>query len=76
MNAALYYYDNVPTQDISAFFRFDAGLTWHLAKNLDLSIWGQNLLDDKHPEFGADQYFLAGAGEIQRGVYGKITWRF
>ncbi len=76
LNTALYYYDNVPTQDIPSFFRLDAGLTWHLTNVMDLSIWGQNLLDDKHPEFRADPFFLAGAGEIQRGVYGKITWRF
>ena len=52
------------------------GLTWKPIKNLELSLWGQNLLDDKHPEYAHDQFLTVGAGEIQRSFYGKITWRF
>jgi iron complex outermembrane receptor protein len=41
-------------------------------KDLELSIVGQNLLDNQHPEFGN----VIGRPEIARSVYGKVSWRF
>ena len=41
-------------------------------QDLELSIVGQNLLHAHHPEFGPP----ASRNEIERSVYGKITWRF
>jgi len=76
LNSALYYFDNISSWDIPAYFRLDLGLTWKPIKNLELSLWGQNLLDDKHSEYAHDEYVTVGAGEIQRSFYGKITWRF
>ena len=76
LNSALYYYDRVSGQDTDSFFRLDLGLIWEPVTNFEISVWGQNLLDPKHKEYGADPYFSAGAGEIQRSFYTKITWRF
>ena len=36
---------------------------------LDVSLVGQNLLQDHHREF-------PGGTEIVRGVYGRVTWQF
>lgn len=69
----LYYVDSVPHYSIPSYIRLDMGLTWHVSKNMDFSIIGQNLLDRAHPEFGDDG---AIATETQRGVFGKLTWRF
>jgi iron complex outermembrane recepter protein len=72
-DTSLYYVDNVPQYDIPAYMRLDMGLTWHLKENMDLSLVGQNLLDSSHPEFGSDSVIPT---EVQRGVFGKLTWRF
>lgn len=71
----LYYVDNLPTFSIPSYVRLDLRLGWQPTDNLELSIVGQNLTEAKHKEFGAP---LLGAPqvEIERSVYGKITWKF
>ncbi len=76
LNTALYYYDRISYHDTDSFFRLDLGLIWKSVSNFELGVWGQNLLESKHKEYGADPFFSAGAGEIQRSFYAKITWRF
>jgi iron complex outermembrane receptor protein len=56
---------------VPSYFTFDVRLAWQF-KTLVLSIVGQNLLDNQHPEFGA----VAGRREIERSVYGKVSWSF
>ena len=51
---------------------FDARLAWRWRDNLEISIVGQNLWDDQHPEFGAG----ATREEIPRSVFGKVAWSF
>jgi hypothetical protein len=41
--------------------------------SIDLSLVGQNLLHEHHPEYG---YPSPAREEIQRGVYGKMSWKF
>ncbi len=53
---------------IPAYSTLDLRLGWSPVKNVELAIIGHNLLDARHPEFGSR--------EIQRSVYGKVTWRF
>ncbi len=76
LNAALYYYDNNVAENIGAYTRLDVGVAWHPQKNIEIGVWGQNLLDNKHPEFGPDRFFAAGGGEIQRGVFGYVKLLF
>jgi iron complex outermembrane receptor protein len=73
-DAALYYTDGVSNQDVPAYTRIDVRWGWHPAKNLELSIAGQNVFDRRHREFGAG--FLQNPTRIERSVYGKVTWRF
>ncbi len=61
---------------IPSYFTMDARLGWTPRKNLSLEIVGQNLLDDHHPEFGTSPLILSPEVEIQRGMYGKVTWKF
>lgn len=49
------------------------GLTWHVSKNMDISLVGQNLLDRAHTEFWD---YSVTAIEMQRAVFVKATWRF
>jgi iron complex outermembrane receptor protein len=59
---------------IPAYFRVDLGVSWRPAKSLELGIYGQNLLDDNHPEF--TNYKTTVLTEIPRSVMGRVTWRF
>lgn len=58
---------------VPAYAEVDVRLGWHATKNLELSVVGQNLLHEQHPEAG----FPGSAQEqIVRSIYGKMTWRF
>ncbi len=75
-NTGLYYYDNIAGLGVPAHTIMNTGVTWHMNPNADLAIWGQNLLDNQHPEFGADPYIGSVNSEIQRGIYASLTLRF
>jgi iron complex outermembrane receptor protein len=80
LNGALYYVDEVSPQSgvtrvpIASYFRLDLGIVWRPTKGLEIGVWGQNLLDNQHPEYRALASLVQ--TEIPRGVLGKITWRF
>lgn len=71
----LRYVDNLPAPTIGSYLTLDARLAWTPCRNLELALVGQNLLDDSHPEFASEKLDAA-VMEIERGVYGKITWLF
>ena len=50
------------------------GMTWRPKKDVELSVGVQNLLDDRHPEFGSP--FGVASSEMQRAVYGQLLVRF
>lgn len=61
---------------IDAYLSLDTSLGWHPSSNVTLTIVGQNLLDNHHPEFGTSTRVKAPIAEPRRGVYGKVTWTF
>jgi iron complex outermembrane receptor protein len=66
--------DNGPTPaTVPSYFELDARLAWHARERLELSLAGQNLLHSHHPEYG---FASPTRVEIQRSVYGKLTWRY
>jgi iron complex outermembrane receptor protein len=79
-NGAVYYVDQIAAPyglgqtEIPAYVRLDLGLVWHPTKSLEIGLWGQNLLADRHAEFTS--YKTSLITEIPRGVLGKITWKF
>lgn len=80
LNGAAYFVDRVSPQTsagrvpVSSYVRLDLGVTWRPTKSLEMGIWGQNLLDNQHPEFYSYRTTLR--TEVPRGVLGTITWRF
>jgi iron complex outermembrane receptor protein len=64
----------VPTR-IGSYVGLDLRLGWKPFKNLDISIVGQNLLDNRHPEFPPGA-ILTPTAEIERAVYAKATFKF
>src|SRR5437867_2370476 len=66
------YVSRIANQGVPGYVELDLRLAWQPVPELEFSIVGQNLLHDHHAEFGA----LAARQEIDRGVYGKVLWRF
>src|SRR5206468_7371539 len=66
------YVDTLPSPHVPSYFTFDARLAWRFRRNLEISLVGQNLWDNRHPEFGDP----ATRQEIPRSVYGKVALKF
>ena len=66
------YVSRIANQGLPGYVELNVRLAWRPVPELEFSIVGQNLLHDHHAEFGA----LAARQEIERGVYGKVLWRF
>ena len=64
------------TDVIDDYISLDARLAWQPRKNLEISVVGQNLLDNRHPESGTSALVRSPLIEIQRSVYGQVVWRF
>jgi iron complex outermembrane receptor protein len=58
----------LPERDIDSYTVLDARLAWRPFPKLELSLVGQNLLEEGHAEFSTL--------EVQRSVYVKIDWHF
>jgi iron complex outermembrane receptor protein len=70
------YVDNLPTfAEVSNYVTMDARIAWKPIPTLELSLVGQNLLEPKHKEFGADMFGNISA-DVERSMYGKMTWSF
>jgi iron complex outermembrane receptor protein len=74
-SASAYFVNRLPAQSIPSYTRLDAGLNWRAGESVSLSVEGQNLLKNLHPEFsGTDSTVQSGL--MRRVVFGKITWSF
>ena len=74
LDTILYFVDNLPGYNIDSYTRLDTYVRWLPKENLELAIGIQNALDKKHQEFSSRQAITS--AEVEREVYGKITWRF
>jgi iron complex outermembrane receptor protein len=74
-DANAYFVGPLPAQFVPAYTRLDSQLTWRLAERVQLSVIGQNLLEDHHVEFN-DQFQSVNSSQIKRSAYAKITWQF
>jgi iron complex outermembrane receptor protein len=74
-DSTLRYVDVLPAPKIPSYLTLDLRLAWSPRKNLEFAIVGQNLLDDRHPEF-APTFVGTQKTEVERSVYGTVLWRF
>jgi iron complex outermembrane receptor protein len=63
---------SLPDPAVPGYTALDLHFAWRVHPDIELSVTGNNLLDDRHPEFGA----LPGSSAIERSVYGRIRWAF
>lgn len=74
VNTAAYYTGAMKADNVDSYVRLDVNLGWRITDNVQFNLIGQNLLDDAHREFGDDA--ALNAAEVNRSVFGKITWNF
>ncbi len=70
------YMDNLSSVKVDSYVELDARLSWKPFENLEMSLIGQNLLDNHHPEYIQSVIVETGSTEIERSVFAKIEWRF
>jgi iron complex outermembrane receptor protein len=61
------YVGALPAQLTKSYGTVDARLGWHFARNFELSLTGQNLLQPRHAELGNVL--------TQRSAYAQLTWK-
>jgi len=69
------YVDSLPALNIGSYVALDLRLAWWPTKNLEIALIGRDLLDNRHPEFTPSNVATL-TTEVERSVFGKITWRF
>ncbi|HYB99854.1 MAG TPA: TonB-dependent receptor [Candidatus Limnocylindrales bacterium] len=69
LDTALYFVDQVPTVDADEYVRLDQGITWRATDNIELALWGQNLLQETHRE-------ASPTVQIERAIYLSATVQF
>lgn len=63
------FVDEWRSQDVPAYFTCDARLAWSPSPRFQISLVGQNLVEDYHREASSTQ-------EVPRSVYAKVTVNF
>ena len=75
LDLGAHYVDDLTDLDIESYLTLDVRLGWKPLKSIELSLTGQNLFDNHHPEFDPELPYTLPT-ELERGVYGAIRWRF
>ncbi len=65
------YVSGLSAQAVGGYNTADVRLGWHISRQFELSIDGDNLLQPHHVEFGGDAGMFVG---IRRSVYAKLSW--
>ena len=74
-DATFRFVDRLPGIRVGNYQNLDIRLGWRPIRNLELSLVGHNLIEAGHVEF-KPEFIQTGVSHIQRGVFGKVTWRF
>jgi len=75
-DCGLRFVDELPAMGVPSYVALDVRLAWRPHPRWEMSVVGLNLLDDRHPEFQPAIAVQSQATEVERSVYGKLTWRF
>jgi iron complex outermembrane receptor protein len=75
LDVSVRYVDRLRSLNVPSYVTADVRVGWRPTKNLEISLVGQNLLDDRHPEF-KPTFVPFQPAEIQRSGYLKMTLKF
>ena len=75
LDATYRFVDRIAEFGVHHYHNLDVRLGYRPTKSWELSLVGHNLLETHHQEFFPG-LFHTQPTEVQRGVYGKLTWRF
>jgi len=70
------YVDNIAVQHVDSYVSLDIRIAWRPLTDLEVTLVGQNLLDSHRLEFNQLTFLSGATSEVERGIYGKITWQF
>jgi iron complex outermembrane receptor protein len=73
-DTGVYFVSALTGLDVPGYVRTDARLGWRVARAIEISLAGQNLLNGRHLEF-APTYYVQPT-EPGRAVQLKVTWAF
>ena len=59
---------------IDDYVAFDANIIWSVSDNLEIMLAGQNLFEERQLEYASE--YVTPPTAIERGFYGKVTWKF
>jgi len=65
----LRYVGALPNPSVPDYLVLDLRLAWQPRPGWEIAVVGQNLLDDKHPEYSEGR-------QVEQSIYGKVTWKF
>jgi iron complex outermembrane receptor protein len=84
-NASLYYVDSLPLingvlyganyQSVNSYFRLDMNLRWQINPNMNLAVGVQNLLENRHEEYG-DVMAVTIPSEVPRTFFAEWTMTY
>lgn len=75
LDAFFRHINKLPGLGVASYQTLDLRLAWKPKPGMEVSVIGQNLLQSHHPEF-APEVIPTMPVQIQRGVFGRFTWRF
>jgi iron complex outermembrane receptor protein len=75
MDVSLRHVSELESPGVGDYTTFDLRLGWRPRPGLEVSLVGQNLLEGTHVEF-APEVIPTHPTAVERGVYGKVAWRF
>src|SRR5947207_18919 len=74
-DTTLRFVDQLPSLNVPSYYSLDARLGWRPVTSLELSIGGQNLLNNWHFEFMPD-FVNTSPTVVKRSIFGSITVKF
>ena len=75
LDNTLRFVDHLPSLNIPSYYSLDAHVGWRPVPRVQLSITGQDLLDNQHLEFIPD-FINTAPTIVKRAVYGSVTVNF
>lgn len=68
------YVDNLAAFNVDSYVSLNINIGAQISDNLRFNLVGQNLTDNSQSEFGSISDI--NYGEIERSIFGKLTWQF